>query len=235
MGGVGGNGGAPPGAYDPAEFADLDAPEDVKEILQYIGRYKPTVVDLETQLKPFVPDYIPAVGDIDGFLKVPRPDGQPDCLGLKTLDEPAAKQSNPTVLNLQLRAASKQASAGPQRVGSIADASRNAPKIKEWVASVERMHRDTGAASATVAYRRPMPDVETLMQEWPPEFERMLRQVRLPDAEVDLDLTTLAGLVCNLVDIPVHGNVVESLHVLFTLFHEFKSNPHFAKRAADGY
>ena len=49
-----------------------------------------------------------------------------------------------------------------------------------------------------------------------------------------------ARLICAMVDIPTHKlannkSVIESLHVLFTLFHEFKSNPHFAKRAADGY
>ena len=40
-------------------------------------------IDLETKLKPFVPDYIPSVGSIDEFIKVPRPDGKPDFLGLK--------------------------------------------------------------------------------------------------------------------------------------------------------
>ena len=34
------------------------------------GRYKPQISELDTRLKPFVPDYIPAVGDIDAFLKV---------------------------------------------------------------------------------------------------------------------------------------------------------------------
>ena len=32
--------------------------------------YTPQVVELENKLKPFIPDYIPAVGDIDAFLKV---------------------------------------------------------------------------------------------------------------------------------------------------------------------
>ena len=33
-------------------------------------RYTPQKVDLETKFKPFIPDYIPAVGDIDAFIKV---------------------------------------------------------------------------------------------------------------------------------------------------------------------
>lgn len=28
------------------------------------------MIDLELRLEPFIPDYIPAVGDIDGFIKV---------------------------------------------------------------------------------------------------------------------------------------------------------------------
>lgn len=43
-------------------------------------------------------------------VQVSRPDGKPDLLGLKVLDEPAAVQSDPAVLTMQLRQASKQAS-----------------------------------------------------------------------------------------------------------------------------
>ena len=43
--------------------------------------------------------------------QIARPDGKPDTLGLTVLDEPCAKQSDPTVLDLQLRAISKQTTA----------------------------------------------------------------------------------------------------------------------------
>ena len=33
-------------------------------------RYTPQTIDLEHKMKPFNPDFIPAVGDIDAFLKV---------------------------------------------------------------------------------------------------------------------------------------------------------------------
>ena len=33
-------------------------------------RYTPQTIDLETRFKPFIPEYIPAVGDIDAFIKV---------------------------------------------------------------------------------------------------------------------------------------------------------------------
>lgn len=39
---------------------------------------------------------------------MPRPDGKSDNLGLTMLDEPSVNQSDSTVLDLQLRAISKQ-------------------------------------------------------------------------------------------------------------------------------
>ena len=46
-------------------------------------------------------------------MQVSRPDGKPDLLGLKVLDEPAAVQSDPSLITMQLRQASKQASPPP--------------------------------------------------------------------------------------------------------------------------
>ncbi|KAJ1477012.1 intraflagellar transport complex B protein 46 C terminal-domain-containing protein [Baffinella frigidus] len=68
--------------YNPADYASLDVSAEVKELFQYIGRYKPQTIELETRLKPFIPDYLPAIGEIDPFLKIPRPDGKKDELGL---------------------------------------------------------------------------------------------------------------------------------------------------------
>lgn len=64
-----------PGTYNPGEYANLQVTSDVKELFEYIQRYKPQKIDLETKFKPFVPDYIPAVGEVDAFLKMPKPDG----------------------------------------------------------------------------------------------------------------------------------------------------------------
>lgn len=48
-----------------------------KSIFLLIFRYTPILADIDTKLKAFIPDYIPAVGEVDAFLKMPRPDGQP--------------------------------------------------------------------------------------------------------------------------------------------------------------
>ena len=41
-----------------------------------------------------------------------------------------------------------------------------------------------------------MPDIDSLMQEWPGELEELLNDLRLPNAALDLDLSNYAGLIC---------------------------------------
>eukprot|EP00769_Ergobibamus_cyprinoides_P000431 gnl/Ergobibamus_cyprinoides/1428.p1 GENE.gnl/Ergobibamus_cyprinoides/1428~~gnl/Ergobibamus_cyprinoides/1428.p1 ORF type:complete len:150 (+),score=26.28 gnl/Ergobibamus_cyprinoides/1428:39-452(+) len=67
---------------------------DVSELFKFIDQYEPHTIQLEKHLKPFVPDLIPAIGDVDPFVKIPRPDGQFDPLGYTVPDEPALLQSD---------------------------------------------------------------------------------------------------------------------------------------------
>ena len=115
----GGGAPVPEGLYDPAKYANLPVSAEIKELFQHITRYKAHNIELETRMRPFIPDYIPAVGDIDPFIKIPRPDGKTDNLGLVTLDEPASVQSDPTVLTLQLRAVTKCARALPTALPTV--------------------------------------------------------------------------------------------------------------------
>jgi len=215
------------GGYNPADFAHLTVPDDVRDLFQYIGRYKPHNIALDTKLKCFIPDYIPAVGEIDAFLKIDRPDGKPEILGLKRLDEPSAVQSDPTVLDLQLRAVSKTSSMEPTTVRCIEHADKSPKEVQKWIQSISELHRNKPLPQ--VYYSKPMPDIERLMQLWPPEFEDALKGAKLPSAAMDMSLQDYVKTVCSIVDIPVHagGSAVQSLHVLFTLYSEFKNNPHF--------
>jgi intraflagellar transport protein 46 len=54
-------------------------------------------------------------------------------LGLKYLDEPSSNQSDPTVLELQLRAKSKKLQYGDVVVRSIENADKNPSKIDKWM------------------------------------------------------------------------------------------------------
>ncbi len=58
------------GAYNPKDYAHLNVTAEIKDLFQYIERYKVQPVELETHLKCFIPDYIPSIGEMDAFIKV---------------------------------------------------------------------------------------------------------------------------------------------------------------------
>ena len=215
--------------YDPDDYKNLKCDDDVKDLFAYISRYKPPAVELETKLRCFIPDYIPTIGEIDPFVKVPRPDGKPDHLGLTVLDEGAAEQSDATVLELQLRSFSKKSNLGEASVRSIERADRNPKEITKWIESIEELHRKRPPPK--VDYITSMPDIDQLMQVWPSEFESLLKDITLPSADMDMTLDEFSRVICGLLDIPVEKSLIESLHVLFTLYHEFRSNAHFQNMA----
>ncbi|KAM4537486.1 intraflagellar transport protein 46 homolog [Odontesthes bonariensis] len=220
---------APEGAYDPADYANLPVSTEVRELFQYITRYTPQTIELEHHLKPFIPDFIPAVGDIDAFLKVPRADGKTDNLGLLVLDEPSVKQSDPTVLSLWLSEETKQHGATElKKVTSVASPQANPRAVDSWVESIGALHRSKPPAS--VQYGRPMPDIDSLMQEWPAELEEQLGRLQLPPARLGCGLSQYVDIVCALLDIPVYGSRIQALHLLFSLYLEFRDSQHFTRR-----
>ena len=83
----------------------------------------------------------------------------------------------------------------------------------------------------TVNYTKPMPDFdEDLMIELVPELEKALQGmdgVAFPGAEIDMHPSDYARIILTMIDIPVHKlannkSLIESLHVLFTLFSTFR-------------
>lgn len=129
--------------YDPKQYKDIPVQSSVKALFAYIGRYQPQRRQLETELKPFIPDYIAAVGDVDEFLKPPRPDGEPETLGLCVLDEPSAKQSDPAILRKFARSTMKGTAGLAEEDDFDAaiphdDEERN-EKIDVWIQSVEKL------------------------------------------------------------------------------------------------
>ena len=83
----------------------------------------------------------PSIFDFAAIFQVPRPDKKEEDLGLKFLDEPCGNQSDPTVLELQLRAMSKKLQYGDVVVRSIDNAAKNPVAIEKWIQSVQDLHR----------------------------------------------------------------------------------------------
>ncbi|XP_018317183.1 intraflagellar transport protein 46 homolog [Mycetomoellerius zeteki] len=210
--------------YDPKEFENLEATTEVKELFQNIMRYTPQKIELNYKLIPFIPEYIPAVGDIDAFIKIPRPDGVEDKIGLIVLDEPCTDQSDPAVLHLRLRNHSRSAGAATRQavVKRIEDAERNSKSIDKWIDDMNQLHRSKH--SPGVQLNHAMPDIDGLMQQWPPQVEEKLNELQLDLSELDCDLPQLVDVVCNLLDIPTRENTrLEALHTLFTLYLEIRN------------
>nr|CAD7202274.1 unnamed protein product [Timema douglasi] len=211
-------------SYDPSEFDHLQVSPEIRELFQHITRYTPQNMELEFKLRPFIPDFIPAVGDIDAFLKIPPPDDRPDQAGLQVLDEPCARQSDPHVLHLQLRAVAKQSSAKTVVIKKVESAEKNPKAIDRWIKDISDLHRSK--PPPTVHYTRSMPDIDGLMQEWPSDLEQQLREVGLPTDDLDCDLPSFVDIVCSLFDIPTYESRIQSLHVLFTLYSAVKTSQH---------
>lgn len=80
-----------------------------------------------------------------------------------------------------------------------------------------------------------MPDIEKLMEEWNPELDNTLSHTKLPSAAIDATTDEYADICLAIADIPVHSNSrIQSLHLLFSLFNEFKNSQHFRNAAFEG-
>lgn len=220
------------GAYNPKDYQQLNVTVEVRDLFQYIERYKPHEVELDAPLKCFIPEYIPAIGELDAFIKIPRPDEKEDGLGLRYLDEPSTNQSDPTVLELQLRAKTKKLQYGDVAVRSIEYADKNPGKVEKWIQDINELHRSKPPPQ--VNYKKNMPDMDQLMDIWPEEFETMLKTTQLPSPDLDMSLSEYAKTLCAILDIPTYENPIESLHLMFSLFIEFRNNPHFQSRLIGG-
>lgn len=223
----------PAGAYNPDDFKGMKVSSEIEELFNCITKYKPHTIELDTSLKPFIPELIPSIGEVDAFLKMPRPDGEQSGLGTTQLDEPTMNPSDPSILDLQLRGLSKNQDLQPMEVRSIEHAEKNPKEIDNWVKRIDNLNRTKPAP--TVQYSRRMPDIEQLMQVWPAEFEEYLQRNPLPDlADLELDLPSYIRIFASILDVPVHNQITETLHVIFTLYSEFKSNQHFSKTETPG-
>ncbi|KPA83209.1 hypothetical protein ABB37_02893 [Leptomonas pyrrhocoris] len=213
--------------YDPAKYARVNAKASraMQDLFSTITRYEPFEAELPAKLRPFVPDYIPAIGDLDPFVKIPRPDGEQDGLGLYVVDEPTIPQSNPAVVLLELNATNAHGVAA-EVVDSLENAANRPEVIDRWISDIKKVHYKK--ALPTVNYQRPMPDIETLMQVWPQQFEEVLNSdIAFPPSHIDLDLDQYVRTLCAILDIPTYTSLIDSLHVMFTLYEEFRANQHF--------
>ncbi|EAX89785.1 LOC300675 protein, putative [Trichomonas vaginalis G3] len=206
---------------------EMENTPELAQIFSLITEYQPADIPMVPFWKPFIPDLIPSIGAIDAFIKVPRPDDEADPLGLTVLDEPTIGCSDPQILNMQLR--EKYGIVGNQEsdgyIGSIQDLENNQKALDVFLESYEEINRNR--PPPTMTYSSTMPNFEALLQEFPEEMEDVLKNIPLPDANMDLTIEEYAKIICVMLDIPVRGNIIESLHMLFSLYEQFHDHFYF--------
>lgn len=99
-----------------------------------------------------------------------------------------------------------------------------------FLENYEEISRQRAAPNMNYSYK--MPEIEELMQGWSSELLQCFESILLPTSEIDLSLEDYARVICSILDIPVKGNIIESLHLLFSLYLRFVDNPHFRPSTA---
>jgi intraflagellar transport protein 46 len=165
-----------------------------------------------------------------------RPDNLQEELGLSVLDEPTILGIDPSIFSLELSYKLKSRSTSNFIVKAVDNAEKNPMKIQNWIDQIANLHKEK--MSSDVFYTKPMPNVESLMQIWPEAIESILKDIPFPGENLNMSLDNYSKLVCNMLDIPVHKesnkSIIQALHVLFTLYSEFKGNVHIQTKKEKG-
>jgi intraflagellar transport protein 46 len=162
-----------------------------------------------------------------------RPDNLQEELGLSVLYEPTILGIDPSIFSLEFSYKLKSKVPSNFIIKSIENAEKNPLKIQGWIDQISNLHKEK--MSSSVSYSKSMPNIETLMQIWPDKMESAFKEIEFPGEGLNMNIENYATIVCNMMDIPVHKlnsnkSVIEALHVLFTLYSEFKENQHFQRQ-----
>ncbi len=211
--------------FDIGDFENLTNNSDYKSLLGFMRRFQGAEIQLDTKLKPFIPSYIPSIGEVDSFIKVNKPDKSNEELGLNIIDEPTIEGVDPDTFILKLIYVIGQRGYVNNQISSIPNADKKPKDIQNWINKVSELPK----MSTSVPYTKNMPDIEALMQLWPEKIENCLNEIKLPNENINLPTDLYARLVCNMLDIPIHKintnkALIESLHVLFSLYSVVKEN-----------
>lgn len=146
------------------EFLDLNLDQDSKSLINIMKRFQPNkeLLTLDTKIKPFIPSYMPSIGEVDAFIKINRPDNIIEDLGLGYIDEPTINGVDPSVFALELSYKMKTKKQDNFVIKSIENADKNPKMIQAWVDNLETLHKET--SNNFFSYSKKMPEIENLMQ-----------------------------------------------------------------------
>lgn len=216
--------------YNPNDYNNLNVDTEIKNLFRYITNYMPQVTEIETILRPFIPEYIPTVGEVDAYLKIPRPDQKPEQLGLYQIDEPALNQTKKSEMDYIIKEFYMGDVSEIEKVHSIENAHKNPKEISSWIQTIDGHQAKKSAP--TVIYSKKMPEIDNLLEPWHHDFETIINELPLPTSDLaEIPTEFLVKFAAAMLDIPVHpgadNNLIESLHLMFTMYSGLRENQHF--------
>ena len=81
---------------------------------------------------------------------------------MTVLDEPSAKQSDPNIIELQLRSITKTSSGKMSKIKKVSNIEKEMKVVDKWIKDIDDLHRSKPAP--TIQYSKTMPEIDQLMQ-----------------------------------------------------------------------
>ena len=81
---------------------------------------------------------------------------------MTVLDEPSAKQSDPNIIELQLRSITKTSSGKMSKIKKVSNIEKEMKVVDKWIKDIDDLHRSKPAL--TIQYSKTMPEIDQLMQ-----------------------------------------------------------------------
>ena len=115
------------------------------------------------------------------------------------LDEPSINQTDSALLQLKLKAVSKEVDSSKDSSlrETVVQSSGSAQEIETWIENIKHLHETTARPdSVTLLHSHHKPDIEELMQEWHDELETALTVHSIPSPELDCSLEEYINILC---------------------------------------
>ncbi|KAH0571595.1 Intraflagellar transport complex B protein 46 [Spironucleus salmonicida] len=185
------------------------------DLINMYKLFQPTEMLLETLFVPFLQEYQPSIGEVDPYIKLPRPDNSIDKIGVSVLDEPCINQSNKVVLISKLSQTQIKLYQKHQKyceVPIVTDLST----LNDFIFQIEQLHQ-----KSPQKYEYKHPINQQCLEMYDKTFEDDVKQILLPTAQIQLDVIQYFQVICTLLDIPYYNDSkLDSLMMLFELYYE---------------
>ena len=121
---------------------------------------------------------------------------------MTVLDELSINQSDTAMLQLKLKAISKEIDSSKKSIlhQTIVQSNGTAVEIDNWIENIRHLHESTARPdSVSLMPNQHKFDIEELMQEWHNEMETALTVHSIPTPELECSLDEYISILCGMI------------------------------------